>query len=256
MENVYLALFEVQECALLAGRAFRRLFFKPFYFQDGIMQMDIVGVGSLPIVCLAGFSIGMVLALNTASTLQSFGAQNFTGQLVVTSLIRELAPVLTSIMVAGRIGSGIAAELGSMLVSDQIDAMRAMGTDPIKKLVGPRLLACIAMTPALTIVFTTVGTVGGWVIARTLLGLETTVYSTSAREALNYTDLAGMILKSITFGGFVAIIGCRSGLRTHGGTVGVGRSTTQSVVASIVTILVSDFFLTKLILAFRNASIL
>ncbi len=230
-------------------RALRGLTQRPFYLRETIAQMDIIGVGSLPIALLAGFFIGAVLALQTSSTLQSFGALNFTGRLVATSLVRELGPVLTSILLAGRAGSGITAELGSMKVSEQIDAMRALGTDPNRKLVMPRLLALVLMAPVLTVFADAVGVVGGWVIAVTLLKLPTSVYIASAREALVYNDVFGGLLKPTVFGFIVAVVGCRSGLRTTGGTVGVGRSTTQAVVVSILLILISDFFLSKLLIA-------
>ena len=143
-------IYQTQELTLLVGRTVRSLAKSPRYGSEVIRQMDILGFGSLAIVLLTGTFTGMVLALNTANTLQKFGVQTVTGQLVTTSLIRELGPVLTCLMLAGRVGSGIAAELGSMLVSEQIDAMRALGTDPIKKLVAPRIIALVVMAPALT----------------------------------------------------------------------------------------------------------
>ncbi len=216
--------------------------------------MDTIGFGTLPIVLLAGFFIGAVLALQTAGTLRSFGAQNYTGRLVATSLLRELGPVLTCILLAGRSGSGIAAELGAMCVSEQIDAMRALGTDPFRKLVRPRLIALMTMAPILTIFANVIGIVGGLVVAITFLQIPSSVYLASAREALNYDDLWGMFLKTGVFGLIVAIVGCRCGLRTRGGTVGVGQSTTTSVVVSIVLILVSDFFLTRLILTLSGTA--
>lgn len=216
--------------------------------------MDAIGFGTLPIVLLAGFFIGAVLALQTAGTLRSFGAQNYTGRLVATSLLRELGPVLTCILLAGRSGSGIAAELGAMCVSEQIDAMRALGTDPFRKLVRPRLIALVTMAPVLTIFANVIGIVGGLVVAITFLQIPSSVYLASAREALNYDDLWGTFLKTGVFGLIVAVVGCRCGLRTHGGTVGVGQSTTTSVVVSIVLILVSDFFLTRLILTLSGTA--
>ena len=222
MDSITSALFELQETALLTWHALRRSISKPLYFRETVQQLDMIGVGSLPIIVLCGFFIGAVLSLNAAATLRSFGAQNLTGQLVMTSLIRELGPVLTSIILAGRIGSAVAAEIGSMLVSEQIDAMRAMGTDPIKKLVVPRMLACMIMTPALTIICVVVGALGGWVIAKSVLGIASSVYTSSARTGLEYKDIMGALLKSATFGIIIAIIGCRSGLRTYGGTMGVG----------------------------------
>lgn len=248
--------FETQEATLMVTRALTGLWRKPFYIRETVSQMDIVGVGSLPIVMLAGFFIGAVLALQTSSTLQSFGAQNYTGRLVATSLVRELGPVLTCILLAGRIGSGIAAELGSMTVSEQIDAMRALGTDPLRKLVLPRMIALVIMSPVLTVFANVIGTLGGLLISLTLLHLPASVYNSSARDALNYNDIFGGLLKPVVFGFIVAIVGCRCGLRTHGGTVGVGRSTTQSVVVAILFILISDFFLTKLLMALSTKSAL
>jgi phospholipid/cholesterol/gamma-HCH transport system permease protein len=241
--------FETQEASVMVLRALRGLVRRPFYVRETVAQMDSIGVGGLPITMLAAFFIGSVLALQTASTLQSFGAQNYTGRLVATSLVRELGPVLTCILLAGRTGSGIAAELGSMHVSEQIDAMRALGTDPLRKLVLPRILALVVMAPALTVFANVIGTIGGLIISLTLLHIPSSVYNASAREALNYNDIFGGLLKPTVFGFIVAVVGCRCGLRTHGGTVGVGRSTTQSVVTAILLILISDFFLTKLILA-------
>jgi len=242
-------LLEVQETALMVVRSMSGLHRRPLYVRETVSQMDIVGVGSLMIVLLAGFFIGGQLALQTAKTLQSFGAQNYTGRIVATALVRDLAPVLTCILLAGRIGSGIAAELGAMRVSEQIDAMRALGTDPLRKLVRPRIIALVVMAPTLTVFANIIGAIGGLVVSTTLLHIPTSVYTASARDALSYNDLFGCLLKATVFGFIVAVIGCRCGLRTHGGTVGVGRSTTQSVVASILLIIVTDFFLTKLIIA-------
>ncbi|MBI4470538.1 MAG: ABC transporter permease [Acidobacteria bacterium] len=245
MNFLKLALFELQESTLLVGRSLRSLFSRPRYFREIILQMDAIGVGSLVIILLTGFFTGGVLALQTGSTLSSFGAKGYSGRLVSSSLVRELGPVLTALMIAGRVGSGIAAELGSMLVSEQIDAMRALGTDPVRKLVAPRMVALLVMVPALTVVCIGVGTVGGLLTSRTLLGLTTSVYLSSAKEAFRTNDLLGSLIKAVSFALIVAVVGCRTGLRTSGGTVGVGRSTTQSVVVSSILILVVDFFITK-----------
>src|ERR1051326_8132823 len=159
MNLLFGSILEVQEASLMVVRSMRGLLRRPFYLRETIFQMDLIGVGSLMIVLLAGFFIGAQLALQTAKTLQSFGAQNYTGRLVSTALVRDLAPVLTCILLAGRIGSGIAAELGSMKVSEQIDAMRALGTDPLRKLVLPRIIALVVMAPALTIFANVIGTI-------------------------------------------------------------------------------------------------
>jgi phospholipid/cholesterol/gamma-HCH transport system permease protein len=244
------AVYEIQEAALMTGRAFRRALSKPYYFREVITQMDVIGVGSVMIILLTGLFTGGVLALQTSSTLKTFGATGVTGQLVMTSMVREMGPVLASLMLAGRVGSAIAAELGSMTVSEQVDAMRALGTDPIKKLVWPRLFALMVMTPALTIAADMVGAFGGWLVASALMNVASSVYISSAKNALTYNDIIGGLIKPTVFGLIIAIVSCRAGLRTYGGTVGVGRSTTQAVVLSDILILASDFFLARLILAF------
>src|SRR5262245_55001513 len=250
MDPIIEAIYEIQEATLMAGHAFSRAFSRPRYSREIMTQMDLIGVGSLTIIVLTGAFTGGILALDTAPTLKTFGATGVTGQLVVTSLVREMGPVLASILLAGRVGSAIAAELGSMVVSEQVDAMRALGTDPIRKLVWPRLLALIVMTPALTVLADMVGSVGGWAVATSLMGVPSSVYVRSAKDALTYNDLIGGLVKPVMFGFIIATVSCRAGLRTHGGTVGVGRSTTQSVVLSDILILASDFFLQKLIQVF------
>src|SRR5215468_9929787 len=162
MNPLLQAVSEIQEAALMTGRAFGRAAKKPYYFREILTQMDTIGVGSLMIITLTGAFTGGILALNTAPTLKTYGATGVTGALVMTTLVREMGPVLASLMTADRVGSAIAAELGSMVVSEQVDAMRALGTDPVKKLVWPRLLALVVMTPALTMVADMVGSVGGW----------------------------------------------------------------------------------------------
>ena len=239
----------VQEFALLSARAIRNIFRPPHYMADVVRQMDLIGFGSLPIVVLTGFFTGAVLALQLWKTLSTFGETSLTGQLVTLSLVRELGPVLTSLMVAGRNASGIASELGSMMVSEQIDAMRALGTDPIKKLVTPRLLATVIMLPLLTILSDFIGIVGGFVTSFYLIHLNPAQYWTSSIHALEYEDIFQGLLKPFVFAFIVALVGCYYGLTTRGGTEGVGRSTTQAVVAASVLILVTDFFLTKIILA-------
>jgi phospholipid/cholesterol/gamma-HCH transport system permease protein len=244
------AVYEIQEAALMTGRAFGRALSKPYYFREIITQMDVIGVGSVMIILLTGLFTGGVLALQTSSTLKTFGATGVTGQLVMTSMVREMGPVLASLMLAGRVGSAIAAELGSMVVSEQVDAMRALGTDPIKKLVWPRVLALMVMTPALTIAADMVGAFGGWVVSSALMNVASSVYISSAKDALTYNDIIGGLIKPTVFGLIIAIVSCRAGLRTYGGTVGVGRSTTQAVVLSDILILSSDFFLARIILVF------
>ncbi|HLY92758.1 MAG TPA: ABC transporter permease [Candidatus Angelobacter sp.] len=242
------SLLAVQEYTHLSLRAVTNLIRKPLYLADTIQQADFIGVGSLPIVILTGMFTGIVLALNTSKTLQQFGSLSLTGRLVSLSMVRELGPVLTSLMVAGRNASGMASELGSMKVTEQIDAMRALGTDPYKKLVTPRVIATIFMMFFLTIISDFVGLVGGWIISFAMLGLDTYQYWNSAYQALKYDDVITGLVKPLVFGFIIATVGCYYGMNTKGGTQGVGRATTQAVVASSVLILATDAVLTQLFL--------
>jgi phospholipid/cholesterol/gamma-HCH transport system permease protein len=196
---------------------------------------------------LTGFFTGSVLTLQSAKSLSTFGAKGLTGQLVAISLVRELGPVLAALMLAGRVGSGIASELGSMIVTEQINAMRALGTDPIKKLVVPRVIATTTMLPPLTVIANTIGLLGGLLVAVYSLKINGNVYLSSAWDGLTYTDLFGGLLKPLVFGASVAVVGCHCGLRTYGGTQGVGRSTTQAVVAASILILFFNLILTRFI---------
>ena len=175
----------VQEYANLSMQAVANLFRKPRYLHDMLLQADMIGVGSLPVVALTGFSIGAVLALQSSNTLQSFGSLSLTGQLVSLTMVRELGPVLTGLMVAGRNSSGIASELGSMKVTEQIDAMRALGTDPTKKLVTPRVISAVIMLFMLTILSDLVGLRGRMVVARFALGLDSNQYWSTAWQSCN-----------------------------------------------------------------------
>jgi len=236
----------VQDYSLLAGRSLTNIFGHPRYFADTLLQADSIGVGSLPIVILTGFFTGAVLALQTSSTLQQFGSLSLTGKLVSLSMVRELGPVLTGLMVAGRNSSGMASELGSMKVTEQIDAMRALGTDPVQKLVTPRMIATAVMLPALTVIDDFIGMVGGWVMSVILFGLPTRQYWTLTWQALVWNDVGQGLLKPFVFSFAVSLIGCFYGLRTTGGTQGVGRSTTQAMVAASVAIFILDLFISKI----------
>jgi phospholipid/cholesterol/gamma-HCH transport system permease protein len=238
----------VQEYSLLAGRSLSNVFAKPRYFADTLLQADSIGVGSLPIVVLTGFFTGAVLALQTSNTLEQFGSLSLTGQLVSLSMVRELGPVLTGLMVAGRNSSGMASELGSMKVTEQIDAMRAMGVDPTKKLVTPRVIATAIMLFFLSIISDLVGLTGGFVIAYLRLGLNTNEYWSTAYQSLRFEDVFMGLCKPVVFGLIISTIGCYYGMSAKGGTQGVGRATTQAVVAASVLILVSDYFITQLLM--------
>src|SRR4030095_4227720 len=238
-------LLELQETTLLAARAARGLFKRPRYIQEIITQLDVIGVGSLTIILLTGFFTGAVLTLQTFPTLQFYGAQSQTGRLVAISLVRELGPVLTALMVTGRVGSAIAAELGSMTVSQQIDAMRALGTDPVRELVAPRLIALIVTLPLLTVVADVVGIGGGGIAATTLYGLSINAFVTSVRDGITADDIICGVIKPICFAVIIASVACYKGLTTEGGTVGVGRSTTRAVVTASIVVIVTDFFLAR-----------
>ena len=236
----------VQEFTFLGWRAIANLWRPPIYWNDMLMQMDIIGVGSLPITLLTGFFSGAVLALQMAKTLTTFGQLSLTGQLVALSLVRELGPTFTSLMVAGRCASGMASELGSMLVTEQIDAMRALGTDPLKKLVTPRLVATVLMLPLLTIVADFVGLCGGFVVANFIIRLNRVAYGTSAYQALHAPDVFQGLLKPFVFAFIVALVGCYYGLNTRGGTQGVGRATTQAMVTASIIVFVLNLFIGRI----------
>jgi len=240
----------VQEYSLLCGRAIACLFSKPRYVADIYTQMDSIGVGSLPIVVLTGFFTGCVLALQAAVSLKEFGAVNMTGRLVSLSMVKELGPVLTGLMVSGRNASGMASELGSMKVTEQIDAMRALGTDPIRKLVAPRLVATVFMMFFLTIISDACGIGGGGLVAVTLLRLNGASYFHTGYMSLVHGDVVEGLTKPLFSAFIIATIGCFYGLQTTGGTRGVGRSTTQAVVVSSVLIILMDFMVTQLMIDF------
>jgi phospholipid/cholesterol/gamma-HCH transport system permease protein len=234
-----------QDFIFLSGRALRNIFRSPHYSGDIFMQMDIIGVGSLPIVILTGFFSGAVMALQMSRALSTYGATGQTGQIVAITLVRELGPVLSSLLVAGRNASGMASELGSMKVTEQIDAMRALGTDPLQKLVTPRVIATCVTLPLLTIIADFVGLIGGFIVAYFTLNLTPSNYWTTAWQALEWNDLAQGLLKPFVFAMVISLVGCYYGMQTKGGTQGVGRATTQAVVVASVWIFVITFFITR-----------
>jgi phospholipid/cholesterol/gamma-HCH transport system permease protein len=239
----------VQEYTLLAAQSLLNFFRRPLYMGDMLQQADLIGVGSLPIVVLTGLSVGALLALNAASTLQQFGGITLIGRLVSIGMVTELGPLITGLMVAGRNASGMASEIGSMIVTEQIDAMRALGTDPTKKLITPRIGATAFMLFFLTIIADLLGFIGGYAVAHLLFGVDTEQYWTSVWQNLVFRDVFTGLIKPVLFGLIISTVGCYYGMSTKGGTQGVGRATTQAVVASSVLILLVDFFATKLIFA-------
>lgn len=232
---------------------------RPFYSGDLSVQLDSIGVGSIGIVILTGLFTGMVLALQSAVEMRQFGATIYIGRLVGASTVRELGPVLTALMVTGRAGSGIAAEIGAMRVTEQVDALKTMGVDPVRKLVTPRFVACLIALPLLTIITDLVAIFGGMLIAIVKLDLTfdlyiRSVYVTLADSGfvLQYIPvdfIGGVIVKPVFFGAIIAITSCYYGLSTRGGTEGVGRAATGAVVTSSIFILATDYFLTQLIIA-------
>jgi phospholipid/cholesterol/gamma-HCH transport system permease protein len=241
-------ILHVQEYSLLSARSVTNLFSPPYYVSDVLDQMDIIGVGSMPIVLLTGFFIGAVMVLQTAAQFERFGQTALTADVVSLALVRELGPSITGLLVAGRNASGMASELGSMIVTEQVDAMRAMGTDPIRKLVTPRMVATVLMLPLLTAMADFLGLIGGYLVSFFTLRLGAVTFWTRAIDILEFSDLMQGLSKPIVFGFIIATVGCYQGLMVKGGTQGVGRATTQAVVTASVVILVTNFFLTKLML--------
>jgi phospholipid/cholesterol/gamma-HCH transport system permease protein len=239
----------VQEFATLCWQTLAALVRPPWYVRDIVLQIERIGVGSLFIVVLTGLFTGMVLALQGAAQLEPYGASMYVSRLISTSVVRELGPVLAALMIAGRVGTGIASEIASMQVTEQIDALRAEGTDPIQKLATTRLVACVLMIPILTIIANGIAIFGGWLVARLYLGIDSFFYWAWAFEAIRFQDLVQGLIKPAVFGFIIAMVGCYAGFRTRGGTVGVGLSTTQSMVSSSILILACDFLLTKVFMA-------
>jgi phospholipid/cholesterol/gamma-HCH transport system permease protein len=239
---------KVQDYSKLSFRSVKNLASGPRYLQDTLDQMDIIGVGSLPIVLLSGFFIGAVMVLQTGAQFERFGQSSLTGDIVSLALVRELGPTITGLLVAGRCASGIASELGSMVVTEQVDAMRAMGTDPSRKLVTPRVLATLITLPLLTTISVFVGLLGGMVASVMSLRISATTFWERAIKILQFSDILQGTSKTLVFAFIIATVGCYQGLKVKGGTQGVGRATTQAVVVSSVLIIVSDTFLTRIAL--------
>ncbi len=237
---------EWQDFWHLAGSAFKNVFRSPHYWDDVAIQMDVIGIGSLPIVILTGFFSGFVITMQMSRALNTYGAIGQVGPIVMITLVRELGPVLTALLVAGRNASGIASEIGSMKVSEQIDAMRALGTDPVQKLVTPRLIATCFMLPQLTVVADFVGMIGGWSIAYFSLRLTSPQYWTPAYQILETNDVVQGLLKPFIFAIVISLVGCFYGIKTSGGTQGVGRATTKAVVVSSVWIFVLTALVTRI----------
>lgn len=234
------------QIAQLAARAVAGIFRRPFAGAAWVAEMDQIGVRSLGVAGITTIFTGMVLALQTAYSLPGLGIKYYIGTVVSKSLVRELAPVLVALIVGGRIGAGMTAELGSMKVTEQIDALRALGADPVRRLVTPKLGATLIMLPALTVIGDLLGIFGGLLIAVFQLGLTPGFYVNDVLTSLTVDDVASGVGKSYFFAFFITVVACRNGLQVTGGADGVGRATTNTVVLASILILITDFFLTKL----------
>lgn len=247
LDFLKLPILAFQDFFVLAGRATRNIFRKPHYIDDIFLRMESFGVGSLPIVMLTGFFTGAIMAMQMSRALNQYGAASTVGQIVSISLVREMGPVLTALLVAGRNASGMASELGSMKVTEQIDAMRALGTDPVQKLVTPRLIAMAIVLPLLVVIADFIGMIGGYLVSCPLLHLTTaSQYWSSSWRSLEYNDITQGLLKPFAFAIVIALVGCFYGMRTTGGTQGVGKATTRAVVVASIWIFVLTFFIGKM----------
>jgi phospholipid/cholesterol/gamma-HCH transport system permease protein len=232
--------------ARMTGKAFLAVFRRPLEIRSTVYQMEALGVASVGIASVTAIFTGMVMAVQFAIGLQKFGGMEYTGRVIGISFSRELAPTLTAVIVGGRIGAGIAAEIGSMSVTEQIDAIRSLGADPIKKLVVPRLVAAIVVMPVLGVFALILGFTGAMVICAAQFNIGASFFLQTALESCSFRDFLSGIYKTPFFGAIIALAGCHFGLVTRGGTEGVGHATTRTVVATSIAILIADFFLTKI----------
>lgn len=251
IENSKQSLDDLGGMTILLRDAVVATFARPFELKEIIYQLESLGLKSVTIALLTALFVGMVMTVQFAFGLERFGATDYVGRVIGLSITRELAPALTALVVGSRIGSGMAAELGSMAVTEQIDAIRALGADPVKKLVVPRLMACLILMPVLTIFADVIGFSGAMGVAKLQFDTPMGFFFRTALESINMQDFMSGIGKSPFFGITIAVIGCYYGMNTRGGTEGVGRSTTRTVVAAAIAVLVADFFLTKLFLSVK-----
>ncbi|MFL6194021.1 MAG: MlaE family ABC transporter permease [Thermoanaerobaculia bacterium] len=231
----------------MAGRVFAWTPRPPYDWREWLRQMVKVGVNSVPVVLLTTMFTGMVMALQTFTTLRRFNAESFVGSLVALSMVRELTSVLSGLIVAGRAGSAMGAELGTMRVTEQIDALEVMATDPVHYLVVPRVWASTIMLPLLVLMGNGVGILGGYIVAVVLMGANPVTYTDRSFQFMDLNDVFSGLIKAAVFGFLLAAVGCQQGFYTSGGAEGVGRSTTAAVVVASIAILVADFFLTRLL---------
>lgn len=247
-EKILGLIAHVGELSRMAVGSFKAGTKRPFEWKAIVQQIEAVGVASLGIVFVASVFIGMVMAVQFAFGLRKFGGMEYTPRVIALSFARELAPTLTAVIVGGRIGAGMAAEMGSMAVTEQIDAIRALGADPLKKLVFPRLIASILVLPLLGVIALVLGVGGAMVITDTQFDIPASFFFRSALNSVTMLDFMSGVVKTPVFGALIALIGCHLGMITRGGTAGVGASTTRAVVAISIAIFIADFFLTKLVI--------
>lgn len=238
---------ELGQIVQLIAKAASMIVRRPFDFKLVVKQMEEVGYNSLPVVLITSLFTGMVFALNSFEGFKRFGAESLTGTVVGLAITRELAPVLTSLMVAGRAASAMAAEIGTMKVTEQIDALYTLATDPVKYLVVPRVIAGLIMVPALTVCADLVGITGGYLVSVKLLGANPYIYVNSTKSFLENWDIIGGLIKAGVFGFLLSAVGCYKGMIAEGGAEGVGRATTGAVVIASMCVLITDFFLTKIL---------
>ena len=231
---------------IFTSKVFSALIRPPLDVRNLLKQIEEVGIRSIPVVLITGAFTGMVLALQSYTGFKRFNAEAFVGTVVALSMTRELGPVLSGLMVSGRVGSAMAAELGTMQVTEQIDALYTLATNPVKYLIVPRFLAAIIIMPILTLIADVVGIVGGYLVSVNLLGSNPTIYMRRTFDYLDLEDLYIGLLKAVVFGMIIAIIGCYQGFHTEGGAEGVGKATTKAVVMSSLLILIANYFITAL----------
>jgi phospholipid/cholesterol/gamma-HCH transport system permease protein len=240
---------ELQQLTFFSGKMVTSCFGRPIYFYDTMEQMHFIGIGSLYLVLLTGLFAGQGMAIQFSYELADMGSKNYLGRILSIAIVRELGPVLTGLMIAARVSSGITAEIAAMVSSNQVNALRAFGIEPIRKLAAPRLISLLVMVPVLTIIADMIGILGGWVVSQLIAHVSSTLYWANVFDRLRFGNIAIGIIKPIAFSLVIAFISCYKGFSTKGGTRGVGKSTTDSVVFSSITILIVNFLITKLILS-------
>ncbi len=246
-DKVFLLLSEMGKVLIFLGQTLRWTFSSPFYVKNVLKQMEEIGVNSVPVVMTTAISTGMVLALQSYTGFKRFGAESLIGAVVSLSMTRELGPVLTGLMVAGRAGASMAAELGTMKVTEQIDALTTLATNPMKYLVVPRFVASTVMMFFLTILGMMIGVTGGYFVGVKVLGTNPVTYYNQSINNTNVNDIWYGLVKALVFGAVVGLIGCYKGFNTEGGAEGVGKATTGAVVISCMLILILDYFLSALL---------